>query len=220
MDSATGTLLGGIVIGFGGLFTALAGGLIKQRSDNKTLAAQVELNRAAIAQKDNEIAAKRESDQNSLSNQMREELRGDNKHLRQLIMEQDAHINQLSSKIDALTAKVKLTEEGREKAEADSRLWQSRYTQAAALATDWQKKYEGEANAAGLLAKLYEYATQGREADKPLIALAEERLRETGHISGENNAPVSPPPPPSASPILFLPPPPPADTNTICEPEP
>ena len=75
MDSATATIVVGGLVGIGGLASALFTGFVTLRNSNRAIAAQVEVNRAAIAQRTIELSTHRDEVDSELGKEMRDELR-------------------------------------------------------------------------------------------------------------------------------------------------
>lgn len=162
MDSATATALGG----FGVMMVGFAGAIIKGRSDNRTLAVQVELNRATIAQKDSELKAKSKADENTIATELRQELREHNESLRNELRECNAEIAALRLEVQQLRVEVIANQDGRKKAEKECERLQTKNE----LIEEELRKAEIALNNALRAAELPEVAARAVERERERAA--------------------------------------------------
>lgn len=196
MDSGTVTLIVALSVPFIGAISALSLGFYQERSKREALTVQVLANKAAISQKETEMAQKQTSDENSIARELRAEIRGDNQQLRLQIAEQEKHMRSqddhmheqdkqmldLSNKIDILTRDVKASHEGMRVAEESAQKWQAVAHKEATEKEVWKAKYEGESAASALLSNLYQSARSGKEADVALLTTIEGTLLRSGYL--------------------------------------
>ena len=138
MDSATATIVVGGIVGIGGLASALVTGFMGLRNSNRTLAVQVEANRAAILQRGTELATHRDEVDNELSKEMRLELRTALAETREEVKNCREEIANLRKDVEILTRESKTSQAERDR-EADARLHAE---QACELLRDGMKKAE------------------------------------------------------------------------------